>query len=246
MIYKICFCIATSKVTWKRLQFMACNSTFLSARSQFSLAVIMNGDSNAYEAYLKALNPDYLIIRKNIGNEAGAYNDAIHNLPAHEWYCFMHDDHWFWNDAWFESILDCANTSEKVCYGNLITCDFLWNEEFNAITQKWSFELPPGNIRVTILQGMAGLHHRSVIETLLNCGGIPYFEGKREFFNHFHERLFSYILIKEKIPFKSLPGGYEYLLLHRTYALSPENNLHLLRLPMKIQQYISNLHNLRI
>lgn len=242
MINKICFCIATSKVTWKRLEYMACNSAFLSARSQFSLAIIMNGDSHDYGEYIKKLNPDYLIIRENVGNEAGAFNTAIHDLPGHEWYFFMHDDHWFWNDNWFETIQACTNTSEKICYGNLITCDFSWKEELNTLTQRWSFKSSPGMLRATILQGMAGLHHRSVIETFLNRGGIPYFEDSREFFSHFHERLFSYILIEEGIPFRPLPHGFEFLLLHRTYSLSPENHQRLSQLPLEVQQYIRDLH----
>jgi len=240
---EICFCLASSRVTWRRLPQMALNPAFMAVRARLRLAVIFNGElSDEIRQYLEQLQPDHLIVRENTGNEAGAYQTALERLPSYDWYFLMHDDHWFWSGHWLEVIMICRDKGDlNCCYGNLVRCAFPWREELNQLTGGWGFSSPARIINVAIMQGMAGLYSRQVLELFLARGGIPYFEENSERYTHFLERLFSYILIEEGVKLQQLAGGFEYLLLHRNYALNPANSQGFERLPAPVQDYIRKL-----
>jgi hypothetical protein len=244
---RLCVCVATSEQTWRRNEIMTFNAAFFTAKELFDLAVVHNGQvTPPAETYFRSVPIDHFLPRENVGNEGGAFTEAIERLPAYEWYLFLHDDHWFWQRDWCEQILRVLEHRDRTCFGNLVTMKFHWDEECNALCERWNFVLAPADYVFPMLQGMAGLHPRSAIEIFLKHGGVPHLDYRQDAFrglNHFTELAFSLFLIHAGFSLESLPGGFEYFLLHGSNALCEHNRNSYERLPEEIQRYLCELHS---
>lgn len=243
---RLCACVVTSEKTWQRNQLMALNDEFFAAKDHFDLAIVHNGSvTPPAAAYFSKLSVEHFIARENVGNEGGAFNAAIHQLPHYDWYLFLHDDHWLWRADWAAHILPSLQHNGRACFGNLVTMKFHWDQECNDLSKRWNFSLQPADYVFPMLQGTAGFHSRSAIEAFLQHGGVPHFDYKQEAFRgltHFAELAFSLFLIHAGFRLEPLPGGFEYLLLHGSNALCDHNRDSFDRLPRAIQDSARLLH----
>ena len=243
---RLCACVATSEKTWPRNSLMALDSPFFAARSQFDLAIIFNGEVSAEaKSYFSRIATDHFIPRENVGNEGGAFSEAIRRLPPYDWYLFLHDDHWFWDPNWCQFVLPTLENKDRTCFGNLVIMKFHWDEQCNELLKPWNFSLHPADYVFPMLQGMAGFLPRTAIDVFLKRGGLPHFDYQQAAYRgltHFTELAFSLLLIHEGLSLEGLPGGFEFLLLHGSNVLCDHNRDSFQRLPNEVQAHARELH----
>ena len=214
--------VATSEKTWHFGEKYLFNEYFLKNRIFFDLAIVCNGFQAEAEACLKALAPEYLFFRENKGYDIAALDYAIKKLPHYPHYLFLHEDNWFFDDAWFEKLdrMQMSNLSLDI-FGNLVTDPAHSMEGFDQIFVQNNLSFRQADFP-HFLQGYTGWYRGAVIDFFLKIGGIPGFDQSSRLATHIFERFTSYLLMMHGYRFGQIPPGYEKFLMHADWKTTPD------------------------
>lgn len=214
-------CVATSERTWESLARYCFNAPFIANRHRFDLAIGFNGDDPEGRRFLDGLTPEYVLVRPNTGHDLANFDNIIKNIPNYAQYILLHDDHWFYDEEWFDrlgGLLDLFPDTEV--FGNLVTYDLRgdfkdYHDRLCSITGYTDVIDRP---YPHFLQGLAGLYRGSVIRTVLAMDGIPHLHRSVQSAAQVFERVFSSLLLNRGVQFGQIPPGFEMYLVHRDHS----------------------------
>jgi len=217
-------CVATSEATWRNLSKYCFNYAFKSQRPRFDLALVCNGSSDGLHSYIKSLQPDYYLERANLGFDLAAFDALLKLLPQGRYrdFLLLHDDHWFEDDTWFDSLLQLADAQPDIAvFGNLIDCsEDKLVQHFEIISRVLGYGRYLDEPSPVFTQGVAGLYRSSAIDIWLRHDGIPHIHNNLKNLAEVCERLASFMLYHEGCSFMQIPPGYEAFLRHRDHLSS--------------------------
>jgi hypothetical protein len=207
-------CLITCERSWNNK--IAFDQNFLRNRDQFDLAVVFNGNSPEGLAYIESVSkPEYLLQRANLGMDLAGFDYAIKNTPRYETYIFLHDDHWFIDDAW-PSLVDLLYIDASVdVLGNILSSRVYPPPHHKIISTVLGYEKYQLEKYPHFLQGLAGFYKRKVVDCMLAHGGIPHLLDNHREFTFVAERIHSFILLDNGIKFGQIPPGNEQYLKHK-------------------------------
>jgi hypothetical protein len=220
---KIVTIVISSECTWRHLMKYCFNINFQVNRNKFDLCVVFNGNISEAISYITKFNPEYLLQRPNLGMDPAALDYALKVLPSYEYYIILHDDHWFHTPDWFDYLTGLLmNDSAVGAYGNLVTYCPYQSEVFDNFFWQISTILMNDNrysnfMHPYYLQGMAGIFRRLVFDKFNQYDGVPHIHSNGKKTVEVLERLFSYLLLNNKIVIKQIPPGFELYLRHRDH-----------------------------
>lgn len=215
-------CISASERTWQNLERYCFNSIFRSQRKRFVLAVGFNGHNADALRYIDGLEPEHLFVRPNTGHDLANFDNILKRLPAFDAYILLHDDHWFYDTAWFDVLGRLADTHEGIdVWGNLVGFDV--EGEFLGYYAQLARALGYNELADRtfphFLQGLAGIYSRKAIDIALEMDGIPHVHRNVQAAAQVCERLFSGLLLDRGVTFGQIPPGYELYLMHRDHSI---------------------------
>jgi len=212
--------VVTSEATWQNLDTYCLNEHFRQNRDRFDLAIVFNGTDEAALQKIKAVAPEHLLVRENLGRDPGAFDAALRALPVHEYEqtLFMHDDHWFDQPDWFDTLHALLEQRPEIdVFGNLVVASVHAPPNYEGICYSLGYhEYKLANFPY-FLQGMAGLFRKNAIDTLKRLGGVPHIHRNVVEVGQVCERLLSFILLNEGHLMAQIPPGYEKYLIHHEH-----------------------------
>jgi len=212
--------VATSEKTWQKSKRYLFNKPFFDCRNAFHLTIVCNGYDDRASQFFKQLEPEFLFIKPNTGYDLALFDYGIKNIPLAQWYIFLHDDHWFYDSNWLESLLDMAFKQPEIdIFGNLVPAPLGQSPNIDEAFLDWGWPFIKQANYPFFLQGLAGFHRQQVVSHFLDMGGIPGFDHDTRFASHVFERLFSYLLLDAGFQFKQLPPGFELWLSHADHII---------------------------
>jgi hypothetical protein len=214
-------CVATSERTWHSLGRYCFNAPFIANRHKFDLAVGFNGDDPEGRRYLDTLTPEYVLTRSNTGHDLANFDNIIKNVPLHDHYVLLHDDHWFYDEMWFDRLEDLHESSPDVgVFGNLVRFDLTgdFKEYHDRMCTSMGYDEVIGRPYPHFVQGLAGSYRGSVIRTILEMDGIPHLHRSVQAAAQVFERVFSGLMLNQGIQFGQIPPGFEMYLVHRDHS----------------------------
>lgn len=229
---KVLVCVVTSEATWRNLARFCFNHPFKLSRHRFALAVVCNGASDPSMAYLQTFKPDYFINRPNYGFDLAGFDALLRQVPTDQYdrFILLHDDHWFEDEDWFETLSHLADNNPDVdVFGNLLDCstDKLV-EHFEIVSRilgygRYLEPMPP-----VFTQGVAGVFSRRAVEIWRQTDGIPHIHNNLKNVAEICERLASFILYANGCNFMQIPPGFQRYLRHGSHIS------HCLEAPYKV------------
>jgi hypothetical protein len=215
-------CVATSERTWRNLDRYCFNPVFRAQRHRVALAVGFNGTDPEALRFIERLEPEHLFLRPNTGHDLANFDNMLKRLPAYEQYLFLHDDHWFHDTAWVDTLGGLmARQPGAGVLGNLVpfdvTGEFL--EYYTLLTRALGYDEMAETAYPYFLQGLAGLYRRHVVEQILAMDGIPHLHRSVQVAAQVCERLFSGLLLRRGIVLEQIPPGFELYLVHRDHSI---------------------------
>lgn len=214
-------CVATSERTWQSLGRYCFNAPFIANRHKFDLAVGFNGDDPEGRRYLDTLTPEYVLVRPNTGHDLANFDNILKRIPGYQQYILLHDDHWFYDDMWFERLADLHDASpETGVFGNLVRFDLAgdFKEYHDRVCSSMGYTEVIGRPYPHFVQGLAGSYTGSVIRTMLEQDGIPHLHRSVQAAAQVFERVFSGLMLNQGIQFGQIPPGFEMYLVHRDHS----------------------------
>jgi len=214
-------CVATSEATWTNLVRYCFNHSFKANRNRFDLAVVCNGVTEDASTYIKTFKPDYFLSRPNLGFDLAGFDALLRHVPSerYERFILLHDDHWFEDEDWLETLLQLADKNPDIdVFGNLLDCstDKLV-EHFEIVGRilgygRYLEPMPP-----VFTQGVAGLFSRRAIEVWRQADGIPHIHNNLKNVAEICERLASFMLYANGCSFMQIPPGFQRYLRHGSH-----------------------------
>jgi len=211
-------CVATSEATWPNLVRYCFNHQFKVNRERFDLAIVCNGSSDDFKAYVQSFKPDHFLCRLNLGFDLAGFDALLRTVPVekYERFILLHDDHWFADEAWFDTLMTLAATNQDIdVFGNLLDCsnDKLV-EHFEFVSRilgygRYLEPMPP-----VFVQGVAGIYSSRAVETWQKADGIPHIHNNLKNVAEVCERLASFILYHAGYSFMQIPPGFQKFLRH--------------------------------
>ena len=211
-------CIATSEATWPNLIRYCFNHSFKANRGRFDLAIVCNGSSDDFKAYIQPLKPDFFLNRLNLGFDLAGFDALLRTIPAKQYdhFILLHDDHWFADEAWFDTLLNLSTEHPDIdIFGNLLDCsEDKLVEHFEIVSRILGYgqylePMPP-----VFAQGVAGLFTRRAIKNWQQADGIPHIHNNLKNVAEICERLASFILYTAGCSFMQIPPGFQRYLRH--------------------------------
>lgn len=215
--------VISSECTWRHLGTYCFNEQFRANRNRFDLCVTFNGDVSEALSFISQLNPEFLLRRPNQGMDPAALDVTLKSLPGYEYYIVLHDDHWFHSRGWFNYLTGLLQADTGAdAYGNLVTCGSYKTDIFDTFFDLVSNIIMDddryhANMFPSYLQGMAGIFRGRAIQKLIERDGVPHTHHNNKKNAEVCERLFSYVLLDERMTLKQIPPGYELYLRHRDH-----------------------------
>jgi hypothetical protein len=214
-------CVATSERTWQVLARYCFNAPFIANRHRFDLAIGFNGDDHEGRRYLDGLTPEYILPRANTGHDLANFDNIIKRIPLYERYILLHDDHWFYDEMWFERLESLHESSPDTgVFGNLVKFDLSgdFKEYHDRLCASMGYDEVVGRSYPHFVQGLAGSYKGSVIRTVLEMDGIPHVHRSMQSAAQVFERAFSGLMVNRGIRFGQIPPGFEMYLVHRDHS----------------------------
>jgi len=214
-------CVATSERTWQTLPRYCFNAPFIANRHKFDLAVGFNGDDPEGLRYLDALTPEYVLPRPNTGHDLANFDNIIKNIPGYGRYIFLHDDHWFYDEEWFDRLEQLHEESPDVgVFGNLVRFDLQgdFKDYHDRLCVSMGYTEVLGRSFPHFVQGLAGSYQGSVIRAILDLDGIPHLHRSVQSAAQVFERVFSELMLMRGTRFAQIPPGFEMFLVHRDHS----------------------------
>ncbi|MDD2850972.1 MAG: hypothetical protein PHY09_03615 [Desulfuromonadaceae bacterium] len=216
---KVIICIATSEATWPNLLRYCFNHHFKANRERFDLAIVCNGSSSAFSGFIESIRPDYFLGRLNLGFDLAAFDALLKYIPVDRYdrYILLHDDHWFDDVDWFDTLLNLSNKNPNIdIFGNLLDCsEGKLVEHFEIASRILGFGRLLDPIPPVFVQGVAGLFTRKAITAWQQADGIPHIHNNLKNMAEVCERLASYVLYDAGCWFMQIPPGFQRYLRHR-------------------------------
>ncbi|MCC6398690.1 MAG: hypothetical protein IT282_16870 [Bacteroidetes bacterium] len=215
-------CVAASECTWKNLRRYCFNAAFRANRHRFDLAVGFNGYDPEAIRFIDTLTPEYLLTRPNTGHDLANFDNILKRVPAHTRYILMHDDHWFFDEEWFDRLLVLLDGSPEIgVFGNLVPYDVQgpFREYYDRLCTVTGYDDVLGHGYPHFLQGLAGIYRGEVIQEVLACDGIPHLHRSIQAAAQVFERVFSALLLNQGVRFAQIPPGFELFLVHRDHSI---------------------------
>ena len=214
-------CVATSERTWQSLWRYCLNAPFIANRHKFDLAIGFNGDDPEGRRSLDTLTPEYVLMRPNTGHDLANFDNIIKHIPAYDRYVFMHDDHWFYDEEWFERLEELHLSSPEIgVFGNLVRFDLQgdFREYHDRFCSIMGYAEVIGKPYPHFVQGLAGSYTGAVIRKVLDMDGIPHMHRSVQSAAQVFERVFSGLLLNQGVQFAQIPPGFEMYLVHRDHS----------------------------
>ncbi len=214
-------CVSTSERTWPVLARYCFNAPFLANRHRFDLAIGFNGDDPEGRRYLDTLTPEYTLMRPNVGHDLANFDNILKRIPLYERYILLHDDHWFYDEEWFERLEDLHEASpETGVFGNLARYDLQgdFKDYHDRMCTMFGYTEVIGKPYPHFVQGIAGSYRGSVIRMLLEQDGIPHLHRHVQSAAQVFERLLSWLLLDRGVEVAQIPPGFEMYLVHRDHS----------------------------
>jgi len=212
--------VVTSERTWPNLATYCFNENFLRYRPQFDLAVVLNGPNDAALQSIAKASPDFVFVRPNYGLDPADFDFLLKRIPLdYEYYCLLHDDHWFHPSDWFLQLRTLAAGHLQVdVFGNLVRSNVQYHPSMDGLSKLLGYDdgYSPDDVPFFI-QGMAGLYRKAAINTLLSLDGIPHLHRNVIPVAWLAERLVTAMLWKRGHSFMQIPPGYERFLRHKNH-----------------------------
>ncbi len=201
---KTLLAVLTSEKTWKRTDELGLRADIENAREKFDLAIVVNGNSPEAREFYDALSPEFYLVRENTGMDPAAMEFLLKNVPVrnYDYAIILHDDHFFGNPRWFESLEKILeNSPDADVLGNILpasaTAEFL--DYLEARGLDYDVEFP----EFDILQGMAGVFSRKAISELKKIKfGFELSNDKTT--AEFGERIFSLAITNANLKMKQI------------------------------------------
>lgn len=216
---KTIICVATSEATWTNLSRYCFNHAFKINRHLFDLAVVCNGSSDTFSGYLQSLKPDFFLKRQNLGFDLAGFDALLRAVPVqhYERFILLHDDHWFADEDWFETLSKLADAHPEIdVFGNLLDCsEDKLVEHFEIVSRILGYGRYLEPMSPVFTQGVAGLFTRRAIDTWRQSDGIPHIHNNLKNVAEICERLASFILYDAGCSFMQIPPGFQRYLRHR-------------------------------
>ena len=214
-------CVATSERTWRSLGRYCFNAPFIANRDRFDLAVGFNGDDPEGRRYLDTLTPEYILTRPNTGHDLANFDNLIKNIPGYAHYILLHDDHWFYDDMWFERLEELHASSPAIgVFGNLVRFDLTgdFKEYHDRLCSDMGYTEVIDRPYPHFVQGLAGSYKGEVIRAMLEQDGIPHLHRSVQAAAQVFERVFSGLMLNQGVQFGQIPPGFELYLVHRDHS----------------------------
>jgi hypothetical protein len=215
-------CVAASECTWENLKRYCFNAAFRANRHRFDLAIGFNGYDHEAIRFIDALTPEYLLTRPNTGHDLANFDNILKRVPAHARYILMHDDHWFFDEEWFDRLLVLLDSTPEVgVFGNLVPYDVQgsFKEYYDRLCALTGYDEVLGHGYPHFLQGLAGIYRGEVIREILTDDGIPHLHRSVQTAAQVFERVFSALLLNRGVHFAQIPPGFELFLVHRDHSI---------------------------
>lgn len=215
-------CVATSARTWQALGRYCFNAPFRANRHRFDLAVGFNGSDTEGRRFIDTLTPEYLLLRPNTGHDLANFDNILKNVPLYARYVLLHDDHWFYDEEWFERLTGLLDGAPDIgVFGNLVAYDLKgeFKEYHDRLCQLTGYEEVAGRSYPHFVQGLAGIYRGTVIRTMLDDDGIPHLHRGIQPAAQVYERVFSALMLDRGVRFGQIPPGYELYLVHRDHSI---------------------------
>lgn len=219
---KTIVCVAASECTWQNLRRYCFNAAFRANRHRFDLAVGFNGYDPEAIRFIDTLTPEYLLTRPNTGHDLANFDNILKRVPAHTRYILMHDDHWFFDEEWFDRLLVLLDSTPEIgVFGNLVPYDVQgsFREYYDRLCTMTGYDDVLGHGYPHFLQGLAGIYRGEVIQEMLACDGIPHLHRSIQAAAQVFERVFSALLLNQGVRFAQIPPGFELFLVHRDHSI---------------------------
>jgi hypothetical protein len=214
-------CVATSERTWQSLGRYCFNAPFITNRHRFDLAIGFNGDDHEGRRFLDGLTPEYVLVRPNTGHDLANFDNIIKNVPIYSQYILLHDDHWFYDEDWFNRLEGLLESSPDTdVFGNLVAYDLKgdFKDYHDRLCSLMGYTDVIDRPYPHFVQGLAGMYRGSAIRTVLEMDGIPHLHRSVQAAAQVFERVFSSLMLNRGLQFEQIPPGFEMYLVHRDHS----------------------------
>ena len=184
--------IVSSEKTWGNFSKFGMDEKIREQRKNFDLAVVLNGENQEAINFYSTYEPNYFIVRENLGFDPASIATVIQKIPTHRHTLIMHDDHWFLEDDWFERVKFYAKNFPQIdIFGNILY--MIEHPLFENYCKEHNLEFlePPSS--KGFLHGISGIYSANAINKLKNFSFLPNLDTTEKNIANVEERVYSAI-----------------------------------------------------